>query len=63
MIPPHRRKGIAQASLHEFASFLSEKGIQKIKLDVNVRNAPAIALYESCGLRKVRKWCSETKRD
>ena len=63
VIPPHRKKGIAQALLHEFASFLSEKGIQKIKLDVNVRNAPAIALYESCGLRKISKWCSETKRD
>jgi len=56
--PPHRRKGIAQALLHEFASFLKEKGIQMIKLDVNVKNTPAIGLYKSCGFKKIRRWCS-----
>lgn len=60
VIPLHRRKGIAQALLREFASFLKEKRIQRIKLDVNAKNTPALGLYESCGFKRIRKWSSQT---
>lgn len=61
--PPHRRKGRAQALLREFAIFLRGRGIQKIELDVNIENTSAIDFYESCGFIRIRKWCSQTKRD
>ena len=61
VLPSYRRRGIAQALLHRFASFLKDSDIQMVELDVNVDNSPAIGLYQSCGFKKTHTWCSDNK--
>lgn len=61
VLPSYRRKGIAQALLHRFASFLKDRDVQMVELDVNIENLPAMGLYQSCGFKKTHTWCSDSK--
>lgn len=61
VLPRYRRTGIAVSLLCELANYLDERGIQKMELDVNVRNTPAISFYQFCGFTKKREWASQGK--
>ena len=47
----HRRKGVGKALLDAALAWAPSAGIKRIELYVYARNAPAIALYESCGFQ------------
>jgi len=53
VLPLYRRRGIAKALLHNFAIILKGRGIQMIKLDVNIKNTSAIKFYQSCGFKTI----------
>jgi ribosomal protein S18 acetylase RimI-like enzyme len=46
---PARREGAGRALVAAAVASATERGCKRIELDVNERNAPALALYESCG--------------
>jgi len=48
-----RRRGIAKALLLRSLSFIKEKGKARVLLEVNEKNAVAIALYSSLGFKKI----------
>ena len=48
-----RRQGIAKALLLRALTFIKEKGKGRVLLEVNEKNAPAIALYSSLGFRRI----------
>ena len=57
VLPAARRRGIAEALMTALESRLSERGAERITLEVRASNAPAIALYQKLdyaqvGLRK-----------
>lgn len=47
----HRRKGVGRALMNAAIEWAPSAGIKRIELYVYARNAPAIALYESCGFQ------------
>ncbi len=53
VLPEYRRQGIAAQLLTEFHALLKEKGAARCFLEVRSRNAPAIALYESLGYKRI----------
>jgi GNAT superfamily N-acetyltransferase len=46
---PARRGGAGRALVEAAIAAATERGCKRIELDLNERNAPALALYESCG--------------
>ena len=53
VFPDCRRRGIAEALLHELLRRAEEKGLAFVTLEVRASNAPAIALYEKLGFAPV----------
>ena len=53
--PEHRGKGFGRALAVWCVEALRAEGARDLTLEVAVENAPAIALYESLGFRKVRR--------
>ena len=51
--PAARRRGIAEALMTALESRLSERGAERITLEVRASNAPAIALYQKLGYAQV----------
>ena len=51
--PAARRRGIAEALMTALESRLSERGAERITLEVRASNAPAIALYRKLGYAQV----------
>ena len=51
----HRRSGVGRALLAEAMERLAHHGVQRFRLEVDVRNAAAIAFYESFGFRESRR--------
>ena len=51
--PAYRRRGIADALLHELERLGRERGLSFLTLEVRAGNAPAIALYEKNGYARV----------
>jgi ribosomal protein S18 acetylase RimI-like enzyme len=46
---PGRRAGAGRALVEAAVATARDRGCRRIELDVNEENAPALALYESCG--------------
>lgn len=53
VLPAARRRGIAEALMTALESRLSERGAERITLEVRASNAPAIALYRKLGYVQV----------
>ena len=53
VLPTARRRGIAEALMTALESRLSERGAERITLEVRASNAPAIALYRKLGYAQV----------
>ncbi|MDO4565755.1 MAG: ribosomal protein S18-alanine N-acetyltransferase [Oscillospiraceae bacterium] len=51
VLPSHRRLGAARALVKEALTLARNDGCVRLTLEVRSKNAPAIALYESCGLK------------
>ena len=51
--PAHRRRGVARRLLESALKFAETGKVTKFFLEVAEDNFPAIALYESCGFRRV----------
>lgn len=49
----HRRQGLAQQIVSALSDYGKEQGIKEIFLEVRRSNAPAQALYRSCGFENV----------
>ncbi len=45
----HRGRGLGTRLMREALAYADAHAIMRVELDVYVRNAPAIALYENCG--------------
>ena len=50
--PQARRTGVARALMNAVADRVRERGLREWHLNVKEHNAPAIALYESLGMRR-----------
>ncbi|MEP6994570.1 MAG: GNAT family N-acetyltransferase [Acidobacteriota bacterium] len=50
-----RRQGVGRALLDELVRRLEQSGARQIRLEVDLRNAAAIAFYESLGFREGRR--------
>lgn len=50
-----RRKGIGKELLKSFENIMKEKGVVELFLEVNEKNVPALALYNSCGFEFLSK--------
>ena len=53
--PKFRHKGVATLMLHEIGSFLKQRSITQIRLEVREDNNPAIKLYSKLGYEKIGK--------
>jgi ribosomal-protein-alanine N-acetyltransferase len=53
--PAHRRGGIGRALFAELLARLERAGAETVQLEVDVRNAPAIAFYRSFGFRRTAR--------
>ncbi len=51
--PAARRRGIAEALMTELERRLTQKGAERITLEVRASNVPAIRLYQKLGYRQV----------
>ena len=51
--PERRRGGVGRALFQELLARLERAGARTVQLEVDVRNAPAIAFYRSFGFRRV----------
>jgi ribosomal-protein-alanine N-acetyltransferase len=51
--PAHRRGGIGRALFQELLDRLETAGARVVRLEVDVRNAPAISFYRSFGFRRL----------
>ena len=51
--PEFRRRGIGEKLVNALVSYLQQRGILVLLLEVRVSNAPAIALYERLGFEQV----------
>ena len=54
VVPAHRRRGLARALLTRALGALLARGVVTARLQVRDGNAPAVALYESLGFRRLR---------
>lgn len=48
-----RRRGVAQRLLKRLFAQCRDKGIKRVRLEVNATNEPALHLYEKAGFRQV----------
>lgn len=48
-----RRRGLAKIILQELELQAREFGYTVLRLETGVRQSPAMALYESCGFRRI----------
>jgi ribosomal-protein-alanine N-acetyltransferase len=55
VLPPYRRKGIAQRLLLEIETVFKERGIKECRLEVREGNVAASNLYQKFGYKKVGK--------
>jgi [ribosomal protein S18]-alanine N-acetyltransferase len=55
VLPPYRRKGIAQRLLLEIETVFKERGIKECRLEVREGNVAASNLYQKLGYKKVGK--------
>ena len=55
VLPDRRKEGIAYSLMKEVFSYLQNKGVTKIFLEVRESNCPARALYEKCGFNKINE--------
>lgn len=53
VIPEQRGRHVASALLDECAAFASRHGIDRLRLEVDRRNEPAMRLYEASGFRPI----------
>jgi ribosomal-protein-alanine N-acetyltransferase len=53
--PKFRHKGVATLMLHEIESFLKQRSITQIRLEVREDNNPALKLYSKLGYEKIGK--------
>lgn len=53
VLAPHRKKGVGRLLLEALIDAAAEAGVWNLTLRVRTFNAPAIALYESLGFRRV----------
>jgi [ribosomal protein S18]-alanine N-acetyltransferase len=53
--PGQRRRGLGRALFVELLARLERAGASAVRLEVDVRNAPAIAFYRSFGFRRRRR--------
>lgn len=53
--PSQRGRGLGKRLMAECEARLAALGMRRVLLEVNVENAPAIALYESCGYSRLRR--------
>jgi len=51
--PAHRRGGVGRALFTELLERLARAGAETVRLEVDVRNAGAIAFYRSFGFRRI----------
>ncbi len=51
--PPARRQGIGRSLVAKFLIIARHKGADQAFLEVEADNAPAIALYQSCGFAQI----------
>jgi len=51
--PEHRRRGLGRALFTELLARLERAGASQVRLEVDVRNAGALAFYRSFGFRKL----------
>lgn len=58
VIPSARRRNIARRLLETAAEFGKQSGAARLGLATNLDNAPARALYESCGWRRDTVFCT-----
>lgn len=64
VVPEFQRRGIGKKLVEHATEYARGKHVEKIFLEVNEQNAPAISLYEKCGFVKtgVRKNYYDTRR-
>ena len=60
VLPAYRKKGLAIKLLQDFESWVKQKGIKRIELQVDVRNRPAVDFWDKAGfvdyqVRKVKE--------
>lgn len=53
VIESERNKGLGFLLVNKLSEYLKEKGVEKIFLEVNENNAPAISLYTKSGFEKI----------
>jgi ribosomal protein S18 acetylase RimI-like enzyme len=53
--PAHRRRGLARALLTRALGAMLARGVDTVRLQVRAGNAPAVALYESLGFRRLKE--------
>ena len=51
--PEYRRRGIGKTLMLSIENYCMEKLVRRLKLEVNVSNAPAINMYQKLGYRAV----------
>ncbi len=49
--PAYRRAGVARQLVMQGVQRFAQLGLSQVRLDVSVRNEPALRLFESCGFR------------
>jgi ribosomal protein S18 acetylase RimI-like enzyme len=52
VLPEHRSRGYARASLAEALAIAAERGVTEVELDVETKNDGALHLYRSCGFQE-----------
>lgn len=55
VVPEARKKGVGRAMMAQLLDEARARGERAMVLEVIEQNAPAVALYEKCGFRKVRR--------
>ncbi len=51
VLPDYRRQGIATQLLATVEDFSKVQGCERMELEVNTENAPAVAMYRKCGFQ------------
>lgn len=56
VIPSHRGRGVGRQLVGWAIRDCGERGFRKLSLSVDVRNEPALQLYQSFGFHRIREW-------